>query len=308
MQEFCLEFAASKLQATRIREVKEQMAAAESYSVWAEKAALLDELEGLNAWKARAESYNYDYRLIDSRLRQLQELQQQRDYMAIVFALRSGLLRNLGGIADQRLYRRTHIGTKQLVHQYTDKVCELLRFITDTEVPGFDLRHKYDFIYETRQSFGRTALLLSGGAGLGMYHFGIIKALWEQNLLPRVISGASVGSLVAGIVATHTDDELPRVWQRGTLRLDAFENTQKGSLMRKLKRLLRTGVLFDITRLQTVFREVIGDVTFKEAYDRTNRILNITVTQHNTFGDSTRILNFLTTPNVVRHRPDPSSV
>jgi TAG lipase / steryl ester hydrolase / phospholipase A2 / LPA acyltransferase len=59
------------------------------------------------------------------------------------------------------------------------------------------------------------------------------------------------------------------------------------------------GVLFDITRLQTVFRQVIGDVTFKEAYDRTNRILNITVTQDAQFGDSSRILNFLTSPNVL---------
>jgi predicted acylesterase/phospholipase RssA len=74
-----------------------------------------------------------------------------------------------------------------------------------------------------------------------MYHFGVVKALWEQQLLPRVISGSSVGSLVAGIVGTHTDDELPRIWKRGTLRLDAFENTQNGSLMRKLKRLLKTG-------------------------------------------------------------------
>jgi predicted acylesterase/phospholipase RssA len=32
---------------------------------------------------------------------------------------------------------------------------------------------------------------------LGFYHIGVVKALWTEGLLPRVISGASAGSLVA---------------------------------------------------------------------------------------------------------------
>jgi hypothetical protein len=93
---------------------------------------------------------------------------QRNDQQAIVFALRSGLLRNLGGISDARLFKRTHIGTKTLVHQYVDKVCQLLQSIQHLEVHNLDIHQKYDFFYETRQSYGRSALLLSGGAGLGM--------------------------------------------------------------------------------------------------------------------------------------------
>eukprot|EP01034_Spumella_vulgaris_P025150 gene25150-31573_t len=32
---------------------------------------------------------------------------------------------------------------------------------------------------------------LSGGAYLGFYHMGLVKALFSEGLLPRVISGAS---------------------------------------------------------------------------------------------------------------------
>lgn len=44
---------------------------------------------------------------------------------------------------------------------------------------------------------------------LGMYHLGVVKTLFEHGLLPRIISGASVGALVAALVCVKTDDELP---------------------------------------------------------------------------------------------------
>ncbi len=52
--------------------------------------------------------------------------------------------------------------------------------------------------------FGRSALLLSGGASMGLQHSGVVKCLLESNLLPRVISGASAGSIVAAIVGSKT--------------------------------------------------------------------------------------------------------
>lgn len=54
---------------------------------------------------------------------------------------------------------------------------------------------KLAFFRETRHTFGRTALLLSGGGGLGTFHIGVVKALFEARLLPRVLAGSSVGSI-----------------------------------------------------------------------------------------------------------------
>lgn len=54
----------------------------------------------------------------------------------------------------------------------------------------------------------------------------------------------------------------------------------------------------DITKLQSVIKENIGDLTFKEAFKRTNRVLNITVASTTEF-EVPRLLNYLTSPNVV---------
>lgn len=76
---------------------------------------------------------------------------------------------------------------------------------------GEDLKKMDDvlkFLVTLRLSFGRTALCLSGGGSLAMYHMGIIRTLIELKCLPRVISGTSGGSIVAGVVAFYTDEEL----------------------------------------------------------------------------------------------------
>ncbi len=64
--------------------------------------------------------------------------------------------------------------------------------IAQDELPA---EEKLAFFRETRHTFGRTALLLSGGGGLGTFHIGVVKALFEARLLPRVLAGSSVGSI-----------------------------------------------------------------------------------------------------------------
>lgn len=46
---------------------------------------------------------------------------------------------------------------------------------------GFSLKKKFDFFYEARQTFGRSALLLSGGSTLGMYHLGGFSYFVQNN-------------------------------------------------------------------------------------------------------------------------------
>lgn len=55
-----------------------------------------------------------------------------------------------------------------------------------------------------RHAVGRTALMLSGGAIMGMYHIGVVQALIEADLMPKIIAGSSAGSIIASIIATHT--------------------------------------------------------------------------------------------------------
>ena len=59
------------------------------------------------------------------------------------------------------------------------------------------LECKFKFFAETKHSYGNTALFFSGGASFGRFHYGVIKALYENDLLPRVMVGSSAGSIVA---------------------------------------------------------------------------------------------------------------
>jgi len=65
-----------------------------------------------------------------------------------------------------------------------------------------------EFFAETRHSYGRTALFLSGGGAMGKYHFGTMKALYEADLFPRIIVGSSVGGVICCCLAGHPYSEM----------------------------------------------------------------------------------------------------
>jgi len=277
-----------------IEELEVALSQATTYQSWKKIALKLDALKGNEEWKATPSGALYDHQLISDRLKSLKASIETKEHATLLKTLRSGLLRNLGGLANASLYTRVHHGTKHLIEEYVKTVLEGLQIIiAEYDAP---LKDKFDFFWETRQAFGRSALLLSGGASLGLYHIGVIKALFEHNLLPRVISGSSVGSIIAAIIATRLDDELPAVFRMDGVTLNAFE--PNGSFQRKLTRLLTKGVIMDITKLQTLIRDNIGDLTFKEAFNRTHRILNITVASTAEY-EVPRLLNYLTSPDVL---------
>jgi len=102
--------------------------------------------------------------------------------------------------------------------------------------------------------------------------------LLEAGLIPQIICGASIGSIIAAIVAVRTDEELPRIFESGYLNLEGFKHLD-GQLRRKLKRLMTegmqccfdmlfnsSGVLMDIGKLGECVRANVGDLTFEEAY------------------------------------------
>ena len=74
------------------------------------------------------------------------------------------------------------------------------------------------------------------GATLTMYHLGVVKALFQAGLLPRVISGSSGGSVVAAWVCTARDEEILERLNSGGIRLGPFETISVGSLRRKVRR------------------------------------------------------------------------
>lgn len=275
-----------KLIAARQRDLDQ----AATYAEWREIATDLDRLEGSDAWKQDEMSDDYDYLLIKERLNTLRELRKSGEVRQLVFQLAEGLHGNLGNVADPVLYAYARVGTKRLVEEYIEESTRCLDYVCVGDFPDFSNDEKILFFKRTGTSYGRSALLLSGGATLGMFHLGVIKALSEANVLPRVISGSSAGAIIASMVGTRTDDELPAMFDPDSLSLQAFQTVS-------LRQVLAGNALMDPRQLQNCLERNIAPGSFIQAFERTRRILGITVSPAEAH-QSARLLNYLTAPNV----------
>lgn len=277
---------------------------AESYAQWEAAATELDHLEGNDEWKEddtpTVEGYNPV--LLAERLRQLNEARANCDLPAMMHLIRTSLSRDLAGMDNVDLYRHSYVGTKKLIEQYVESALATIDAVVtqstiDTSAEQRDLLEGMLF---ARQSFGRSALLLSGGGTFGMAHIGVLQSLFEARLLPRIISGASAGSIVCAVVCTRVDEEIPdilRAFPYGNLGVFEEQNKQEG-LLSHMRRMLTEGSWSDIQHLSGVMRELTGDLTFQEAYNRTRRILNICVSSASIY-ELPRLLNYVTAPNVM---------
>jgi predicted acylesterase/phospholipase RssA len=277
-----------------LRRCEDAMAQAPDYATWREAAQEHDRCSGAADWREQDESSDYDYRLIQARLEELRALRQHGDMGRLVFSLHEGLHGNLGNMANPALYSQCRFGTKRLLTEYLDEVATALDALCDQDFPDFPLAAKLRFFERTAQSFGRSALMLSGGATLGLFHLGVIKALWSEGLLPRVVSGSSAGSIAAAMLATHTDPELSRLFKPATFAVEAWRSLGFRSL-------LRGSTLMDSSQLERCIEQNVSALTFEEAFDRTRRIVSIPVSPARAHQHS-RLLNYLSAPNVLIRR------
>eukprot|EP00216_Chloropicon_sp_CCMP2111_P000551 CAMPEP_0198234390 /NCGR_PEP_ID=MMETSP1446-20131203/423_1 /TAXON_ID=1461542 ORGANISM="Unidentified sp, Strain CCMP2111" /NCGR_SAMPLE_ID=MMETSP1446 /ASSEMBLY_ACC=CAM_ASM_001112 /LENGTH=673 /DNA_ID=CAMNT_0043915167 /DNA_START=166 /DNA_END=2187 /DNA_ORIENTATION=+ len=280
----------------RKRILKREMKESESYEDWSKPAWALEELEGKNkeaAWKR--ETSLYDRELLEARLSHLRKIREQGDVGEMVYALRADMLRDLGNMTNKELYKdKTTV--PQPILDYIEEVELQLQYITHYEFPDFTVEDKIEFLRETRHAFGRTAVVLSGGGALGTFHIGVLKALFVQNLLPRVFSGSSVGSLICAMVCTRSDAELEDLMENFvTIDLTFFSCTSMAQILRHF---IAKGAFHDILFYSSRLRVFLGDCTFQEAYDKSGRVLNVCVTAANT-NEPPKLLNYLTAPNVV---------
>ncbi|TVY16851.1 Lipase 4 [Lachnellula arida] len=281
-----------------------RMKNADTMEQWQKAAKELDILEDNEAWKQESTSSEFDAELIDARLKQLDDARTNCDVKLMLYLVRTALSRDLGGMGNIRLYKHSHIGTKDLIERYIDSTLDTVRALVKmskhTLPDGLETKDILEQVVYARQAFGRSALLLSGGATFGMNHVGVLKALHEAKLLPRIISGASAGSIVCAVLCTRTDEEIPGVladFPYGDLAVFEEDGREDGMLER-LQRLLTQGAWIDIKHLTRVMQEILGDMTFQDAYNRTRRILNICVSSASVY-ELPRLLNYVTSPNVM---------
>ncbi|KAI0774283.1 acyl transferase/acyl hydrolase/lysophospholipase [Fomes fomentarius] len=274
--------------------LRKRLREARTYKEWKDAALALDEYMHFDEWKVIEEDIYYDWKLVRKVRRSLKVFREKNDARGVLGVLETCIRTNFAGVESARLYSETYYGTKVLIESYITEVEKALEYIRDT--PSISNEEKKRFFKSANTNLGTSALCLSGGASFGYYHFGVVKAFLDQDLLPRVISGTSAGGLVAALICTRTDAELkellvPELANRITACEEPFQVW--------FKRFWTTGARFDSetwARKACFFTR--GSMTFREAYMRTGRILNVSVIPAERHSP-TKLLNYITAPDTV---------
>ncbi|RPD67155.1 patatin-domain-containing protein [Lentinus tigrinus ALCF2SS1-7] len=274
--------------------LRKRLRNARTYQEWKDAALALDEYMHFDEWKLIDEDMYYDWKLVRKVRRSLKTFREKNDARGVLGVLETCIRTNFAGVESARLYSETYYGTKVLIESYIDEVERAVEYVRET--PDISNEEKKRFFKSANANLGTSALCLSGGASFGYYHFGVVKAFLDEGLLPRVVSGTSAGGLVAALICTRTDDELkellvPELANRITACEDPFKVW--------FKRFWTSGARFDsATWARKACFFTRGSMTFREAYMRTGRILNVSVIPAERHSP-TKLLNYITAPDTV---------
>lgn len=278
------------------------------YEDWVEAAQQLDHFLGNEKWKTEPQYAYYDHKTVKRVLEQIRKLKRKveeqdragagKGWSGTVEELKNLIeacvKNNFVGVENPRLYGQTYYGTKDLVQEFVDEVEKAVTLLAKSD--QLSLEEKQILFKRMHKNYGRTALCLSGGASFAYYHFGVVKGLSDANLLPDIITGTSGGALIAALVATRTNEELK------ALLVPALAD-KINACSEPLKvwgpRWWKTGARFDsIDWARRCSWFCRGSMTFREAYERTGRILNVSCVPADPHSP-TILTNYITSPDCV---------
>ncbi|KAL6947515.1 hypothetical protein ACO0RG_000089 [Hanseniaspora osmophila] len=332
---------ASISKAEIVKKLTENKNSATSYAEWVDACTQLDNInDKTQSWKQEDESILYDYKALTKVFEDMKYARLNKHYEYLLYLIRTTWERNLFNSGNLNLYRHSHIGTKKLIEDYLHE-CEISikELIHNSDI---DKTYLLNILMQTRKKIGRTALVLSGGATFGLFHIGVLVSLFEQDLLPKVISGSSAGAIVASILSIHTKEEFDKLFvqvfstkfnifgdesedasinmqdankdqkiykqhakdenskdrKKNGEDLDDGDKIKQSSLFTKLQNFMKSGAWFDNKYLIETMISFLGDITFREAYNKTGKILNITVSPASIY-EQPRLLNCNNSPNIL---------
>ena len=279
---------------------------AETYEEWREAAEKLDSLQRRTS---RLEE-GYNWKFLVNTTERLRQSVAKNDIKELLDVLQICTRNNVGGIMNEELFNKTHLGEPRVeVNDFIDAVVAAIDCVTfhmlNAKHKSTKSRTEFKRVYKifkvAQIQYGETALCLSGGAGMGYYHYGVVKALLENDMLPKIISGTSAGAAIAAMVATYPDEELLKIFNDPNNLFERCHPLDESWYV-CLKRYLTEGTWLDPERMmeKLVQQHTNGHTTFAEAYERTGRSLNVSVSvSGGKGGANTLICNRYTTPDVV---------
>ncbi|HEY9506145.1 MAG TPA: patatin-like phospholipase family protein [Gemmatimonadales bacterium] len=107
-------------------------------------------------------------------------------------------------------------------------------------------------------------LVLSGGGLKGLAHIGVLRALEEHGLVPSLVVGSSIGSLIGAAWASGVPLRQMEERARAVRRRDIFQVAHTDVAFRRLQ----APALYRREPLEFLVRSLVGDVTFRDLHRR----------------------------------------
>jgi TAG lipase/steryl ester hydrolase/phospholipase A2/LPA acyltransferase len=254
-----------------VRDAFRALDAATTYTQWQSAADALDTALGLDAWRDDDTSPTYD---ADALRRGLHTLTTQRDTekpWETADRLHALLHRHVPDLLDASLYDTAFGGTKRLVERFYEEIERTIDWLAGLPLDEATAAQRRERFRAQAHAVGGSALMLSGGATLGFHHLGVCKALHQHQLLPKVLAGASMGAMIAAGIANRDDAALDQLFA------DPSEVATRGLSRGGWSGVRQRRALLDPATLHATILHNVGDGTFAEAFRRTGRVVNISV-------------------------------
>ena len=129
----------------------------------------MDAIQGNDLWRSDPHCALYELDRIGARIDEFVHLMRRCDIFDLMFTLRGGIARNRFGLLHSGLFSRALAGSKVLIETYHNVICASLDFVCDAPVTNAEpipTDARLAFFNKTRHAYGRSALLMSGGAAL----------------------------------------------------------------------------------------------------------------------------------------------
>jgi NTE family protein len=109
-------------------------------------------------------------------------------------------------------------------------------------------------------------LTLSGGAIRGITHLGVLKALDEFDIVPQIVTGTSMGSIIAGLYATGMSySDILKIVSEVNSKI--FEFSTKEILISLWKKEIPIGAV-KTNKLESIIDDATGGIIIKDIKDK----------------------------------------
>jgi NTE family protein len=103
-------------------------------------------------------------------------------------------------------------------------------------------------------------LVLSGGGMKGLAHIGVLRALHERGLVPSLVVGTSMGSLVGATWAKGMTTAEMIIRARAIRKRDVFQIAHADMALRRM----RAPAVYRKEPLELLLQNLVGDITFDQ--------------------------------------------